>query len=236
MIDTYIYPVYSSTLLINVSSTVSSAVYVCWVDGISHIDKWQLTFNMAILDPPYTHKDLTRLQILHSYTLYDSLGLEGKISCDSRAVHVRPMCNILKKKIVLSRANQREPFPGPPDTIDKKYADALKIAMQFFDVQKCTFLLTLIHSVLFSGKLENNKISWRGDSALKDGSEADLDLSKGMYDAGDHLKSGFSLAFTATVLSWAILEYGDQMDAVKPLESAQDSLKWITDFLINVNE
>lgn len=78
-----------------------------------------------------------------------------------------------------------------------------------------------------------NKISRRRDSALKDGSQAKLDISKGMYDAGNHMKFGFSLAFTATVLSWNILEYGDQMKAVNQLESAQDSLKWITDYLIN---
>lgn len=79
----------------------------------------------------------------------------------------------------------------------------------------------------------NNKIPWRGDSALKDGSEKNVDLSKGMYDAGDNMKFNFPMAFTATVLSWAILEYGDQMDAVDQLEHAQDSLKWITDYLIN---
>lgn len=86
-----------------------------------------------------------------------------------------------------------------------------------------------------AGKLENNKISWRGDSSLKDGKEANINLSKGMYDAGDHMKFGFPMAFTASVLSWAILEYGDQMDAVGQLEPAQDSLKWITDFLVNAH-
>ncbi|KAM7521201.1 hypothetical protein LguiB_020163 [Lonicera macranthoides] len=114
------------------------------------------------------------------------------------------------------------PVPGPPGAITKKYADALKVALQFFDVQK-------------SGKLENNKISWRGDSGLNDGKEADVDLSKGMYDAGDHMKFGFPMAYTATVLSWAILEYGDQMNAINQLEHAQDSLKWITDYLINAH-
>ncbi|CAL5384756.1 unnamed protein product [Camellia sinensis] len=114
------------------------------------------------------------------------------------------------------------PVPGSPGTVQKKYGDALKVAMQFFDVQR-------------SGKLVNNKISWRGDSALKDGSQAKLDLSKGMYDAGDHLKFGFPMAFTATVLSWAILEYGDQMQTVNQLKPAQDSLKWITDYLINAH-
>ncbi|KAK6256859.1 hypothetical protein QUC31_000318 [Theobroma cacao] len=128
----------------------------------------------------------------------------------------------IKQKMDHSDDDKAAPVPGPPGAIDKKYADALKIAMQFFDVQK-------------SGKLVDNKISWRGDSGLKDGSEAKLDLSKGMYDAGDHMKFGFPLAFTATVLSWAILEYGDQMEAVNQLEPAQESLKWITDYLINAH-
>lgn len=86
-----------------------------------------------------------------------------------------------------------------------------------------------------AGKLENNKIPWRRDSGLQDGSEAKLDLSKGMYDAGDHIKFEFPMAFTATVLSWTILEYGDQMKAVNQLEPARDSLKWITDYLINAH-
>jgi len=111
------------------------------------------------------------------------------------------------------------PVPGPPGAIDSKYGDALGVALQFFQVQK-------------SGKLENNQIPWRGDSALTDGKEAGLDLSKGMYDAGDHIKFTFPMAFTATVLAWSVLEYGDQMSAAKQLDPALDALKWITDFLI----
>ncbi|XP_024971427.1 endoglucanase 2-like [Cynara cardunculus var. scolymus] len=114
------------------------------------------------------------------------------------------------------------PVPGPPGAVTKKYGDALKIALQFFDIQK-------------SGKLVDNEIPWRGDSALQDGKDADLDLSKGMYDAGDHMKFGFPMAYTATVLAWAILEYGDQMNAADQLEPAKDSLKWITDYLVNAH-
>ena len=47
----------------------------------------------------------------------------------------------------------------------------------------------------------NNTIPWRGDSALGDGEEAKLDLSKGMYDAGDHVKFGLPMAFTVTMLA-----------------------------------
>ena len=49
------------------------------------------------------------------------------------------------------------------------------------------------------------------------------------------MKFGLPMAFTATVLSWSILEYGDQMAAVKQLESVQESLKWITDYLVNAH-
>ncbi|KAJ7966855.1 Endoglucanase [Quillaja saponaria] len=136
------------------------------------------------------------------------------------AIVVGAVVYTIKKKT--SHSGDSASSPGPPGSLNKKYADSLKVAMQFFDVQK-------------SGKLVNNKISWRGDSALKDGSQARLDLSKGMYDAGDHMKFGFPMAFTATVLSWAILEYGDQMDAVNQLQPAQDSLKWITDYLVNAH-
>ncbi|XP_044469618.1 endoglucanase 2-like isoform X2 [Mangifera indica] len=117
---------------------------------------------------------------------------------------------------------KRSPSTHRPQKVIKKYADALEIAMQFFDVQK-------------SGKLVNNKIAWRGDSGLQDGSEENLDLSKGLYDAGDLIKFGFPMAFTATMLSWGILEYGHQMDALKQLGHAQDSLKWINDYLINAH-
>lgn len=86
-----------------------------------------------------------------------------------------------------------------------------------------------------AGELVANRISWRGDSGLRDGSDAKVDLSKGMFDAGDLVKFGLPMAFTATVLSWAILEYGDQMKAVKQLGYARDSLKWITDYLINAH-
>lgn len=94
------------------------------------------------------------------------------------------------------------------------------------------FIRVKSHNVS-AGKLVNNKISWRGDSAVKDGSQEKLDLSQGMYDAGDHMKFNFPMAYTATVLSWAILEYGNQMKGVGQLEPAEDSLKWITDYLIN---
>lgn len=40
-----------------------------------------------------------------------------------------------------------EPVPGPPGAITQKYSNALKLAVQFFDVQKCTLSLSLSLSI-----------------------------------------------------------------------------------------
>lgn len=119
--------------------------------------------------------------------------------------------------------HQVSPVPGPPGAISQKYAQALKVALTFFPIQK-------------AGKLPNdNPIPWRGNSALSDGNDVGADLSGGMYDAGDHIKFGLPMAFTATLLSWGVLEYGDQMDAAHQLGAAQSSIRWITDYLINAH-
>lgn len=48
------------------------------------------------------------------------------------------------KKNQNSDSDSAAPVPGPPGAINSKYADALKVAMQFFDVQKCnSFSLSL---------------------------------------------------------------------------------------------
>lgn len=49
-------------------------------------------------------------------------------------------------------SDEPAPVPGPPGAIEKKYSDALKLAVQFFDVQKCTFsffhLVSVFHNVV----------------------------------------------------------------------------------------
>lgn len=44
---------------------------------------------------------------------------------------------VLVKKKHNGSSPDAAPVPGPPGSPTKKYADALKTAMQFFDVQKC---------------------------------------------------------------------------------------------------
>ena len=53
-----------------------------------------------------------------------------------------------------------------------------------------------------------DRVPWRGSSALNDGSLAGVDLTGGYYDAGDNVKFGFAMAFSMTLLSWSVVEYG----------------------------
>lgn len=62
-----------------------------------------------------------------------------------------------------------------------------------------------------------------------------VDLVGGYYDAGDNVKFGLPMAFTITMMSWSILEYGKQMGASGELGHAIDAVKWGTDYLIKAH-
>ncbi|CAN6478684.1 unnamed protein product [Victoria cruziana] len=98
------------------------------------------------------------------------------------------------------------------------YGDALRKCILFFEGQR-------------SGKLPpSQRLAWRRDSALGDGSVAGVDLSGGYYDAGDNVKFGFPMAFTATLLSWGIIDFGRSMGS--ELDHALSAVRWATDYLL----
>ncbi|KAL5654161.1 hypothetical protein ACJX0J_033480, partial [Zea mays] len=62
-----------------------------------------------------------------------------------------------------------------------------------------------------------------------------VDLVGGYYDAGDNVKFGLPMAFTVTMMSWSVIEYGDQMAAAGELGHATDAIKWGTDYLVKAH-
>jgi hypothetical protein len=64
---------------------------------------------------------------------------------------------------------------------------------------------------------------------------AQVDLVGGYYDAGDHVKFGLPMAFTVTMLSWSLLEYGADVAAAGELAHALDAIKWGTDYFIKAH-
>ncbi|PIN07228.1 Cellulase [Handroanthus impetiginosus] len=98
------------------------------------------------------------------------------------------------------------------------YASALEKSILFFEGQR-------------SGKLPSNqRLTWRADSGLSDGSGYHVDLVGGYYDAGDNVKFGLPMAFTTTLLSWSIIEFGNSMKS--QLGHAEDAVRWGADYLL----
>lgn len=62
-----------------------------------------------------------------------------------------------------------------------------------------------------------------------------VDLVGGYHDAGDNVKFGLPMAFTITMMSWSLIEYGKQMAAGGELNNALDAIKWGTDYLIKAH-
>ena len=100
------------------------------------------------------------------------------------------------------------------------YAEALQKSFLFYEAQR-------------SGPLPgNNRIPWRGDSALSDGQDVGRDLSGGYYDAGDHVKFGLPLAASMTLLAWGVEEYHSVYQTIGQLDEALEAIKWGTDYIL----
>ncbi|KZP24537.1 glycoside hydrolase family 9 protein [Athelia psychrophila] len=87
-----------------------------------------------------------------------------------------------------------------------------------------------------SGKLPStNRVSWRNDSAVNDGSDVNLDLSGGYYDAGDYIKCTYPLSFAVMSICWGALDYGTGYDSANQTAYLDDMLRWSLDWLIKVH-
>uniref|UniRef100_A0ACD5WIQ9 Uncharacterized protein n=1 Tax=Avena sativa TaxID=4498 RepID=A0ACD5WIQ9_AVESA len=107
---------------------------------------------------------------------------------------------------------------GSPD-----YGEALAKAILFFEGQR-------------SGQLPaNQRAKWRGNSALTDGRQENVNLTGGYYDAGDNVKFGFPMAFTVTLLSWSAIEYRGDVAAAGQLGNLRTAIRWGADFLLRAH-
>lgn len=104
------------------------------------------------------------------------------------------------------------------------YPDAITKSLLFYYAQR-------------SGRLPiaDNPIPYRSDSALNDRGQSGEDLSGGYYDAGDHLKLGFPLASTITIIAWSIIDYPLGYSSAGQLTKAQNMVKWATDYFIKAH-
>ena len=103
------------------------------------------------------------------------------------------------------------------------YGEALQKSLFFYEAQR-------------SGDLPaTNRVNWRGDSGMLDGSDVSRDLTGGWYDAGDHVKFGLPMAASATMLAWGIVDYRSAYVSTGQLNTALDQLRWATDYFIKAH-
>jgi len=111
-------------------------------------------------------------------------------------------------------------YEGVKGTGKFNYGEALQKSVLFYELQR-------------SGDLpEKVRCNWRGDSGLDDGKDAGIDLTGGLYDAGDHVKFNLPMAYTASMLAWSVYEYEAAYKEAGQLEYIKGDIKWITDYLI----
>ncbi len=103
------------------------------------------------------------------------------------------------------------------------YGEALQKSILFYEAQR-------------SGDLpDTNRVTWRGDSGLNDGADVGVDLTGGYYDAGDHVKFGFPMASSMTLLGWGAIEYYDAYAQSGQLPYILDAVKWGTDYILKAH-
>jgi endoglucanase len=101
-----------------------------------------------------------------------------------------------------------------------QYAEVLQKSMFFYQAQQ-------------SGKLPAfNKVKWRADSGLNDGKDVGKDLTGGWYDAGDHIKFGLPMAYSATVLGWGAIDFKDGYVKSGQYTAIKENLRFVYDYFI----
>lgn len=111
-------------------------------------------------------------------------------------------------------------YEGIEATTDYNYGEALQMSILFYELQR-------------SGDLpEQVRCNWRGDSGLKDGSDVGVDLTGGLYDAGDHVKFNLPMAYSGAMLAWSVYEDYESYEKSGQLPYILDNIKWISDYII----
>ena len=109
-------------------------------------------------------------------------------------------------------------FPVKSADMTINYAEALQKSLFFYEVQQAGVLP------------EWNEVSWRADSMEND------KIPGGWFDAGDHFKFTLTIAYTATLLAWGYIEYGDAVKKAGLDEKYLNNLKWGLDYILAADQ
>ncbi len=103
------------------------------------------------------------------------------------------------------------------------YGEALQKAIYFYEAQ------------IAGPKPTWSRVEWRGNSALNDGADVGKDLTGGWYDAGDHVKFGFPMAASTTLLAWGGIAYRNAYSSSGQLPHLLNNLRWVADYFVKAH-
>ena len=104
------------------------------------------------------------------------------------------------------------------------YGEAIQKNFLFFEANR-------------SGDLRpDNRIEWRSDSTLNDGSDVGRNLEGGYFDAGDHVKFGQPMAWSNTMLAWGGIDYKKAYKQLGQFDELLEAVKWGTDYFLKAHE
>ena len=105
-----------------------------------------------------------------------------------------------------------------------RYGEALQKSFLFYEANR-------------SGPLpDDNRLEWRSDSTVNDGSTVGRDLTGGYFDAGDHIKFGHPMAATVNMLAWGGVEYKEAYQRAGQFDELLDAVRWGTDYFLKAHE
>jgi hypothetical protein len=102
------------------------------------------------------------------------------------------------------------------------YGEALQKSIWFYEAQ------------VSGPKPAWNRVSWRGDSAMADGADHSINLTGGWFDAGDHVKFGFPMAYTATMLAMGVVDNPSGAYSTQ-LPFLLNNLRFVNDYFIKAH-
>ncbi|EGC31560.1 hypothetical protein DICPUDRAFT_39756, partial [Dictyostelium purpureum] len=112
---------------------------------------------------------------------------------------------------------------------EQDYCMVLENALMFYKMNR-------------AGRLPDNDIPWRGNSALNDASpnsqkdaNGDGNLSGGYFDAGDGVKFALPMTYSMTMLGWSFNQYKDNIAKCGLTNLYLDTIKYGTDWIINAH-
>jgi hypothetical protein len=95
------------------------------------------------------------------------------------------------------------------------YGEALQKAVYFYECQ------------ITGPKPSWNRVEWRGDSCMGDA------VLGGWLDAGDYTNFGLPMAYSASMLGWAVYEYPDAFNSSGQMVHLKNNLKFVLDYFVN---